>query len=139
MIKELLKEMFLLKEKGYYKQAIEILYKLLEISDSSEETAEIIYELAEVYFFSGNIERALHYTEKLLETAPEHVDALRLQIKLLSQNPDKRIQIARKLYTITQKPEDLKLYLAILNKARMYKETLSYINSDTQKLCYQEF
>ena len=139
MIKELLKEMFLLKEKGYYKQAIEILYKLLEISDSSEETAEIIYELAEVYFFSGNIERALHYTEKLLETAPEHVDALRLQIKLLSQNPDKRIQIARKLYTITQKPEDLKLYLAILNKARMYKETLSYINSDTQKFCYQEF
>ena len=57
MIKELLQEMFLLKEKGYYKQCIEILYKLLEISDSKEETVEIMYELAEVYFFSGNIEQ----------------------------------------------------------------------------------
>lgn len=138
MIKELLQEMFLLKEKGYYKQAIEILYKLLEISDTPEETSEIIYELAEVYFFSGNIERAQHYTEKLLEASPNHIDALKLQIKLLSNNTQKRIHVARKLYTLTNKPEDLKLYLALLNKARLYKETVSYADTIAKDFCYQE-
>ena len=44
MIKELLQEMFILKEKGYYKQAIEILYKLLEMVESEDETVEILYE-----------------------------------------------------------------------------------------------
>ena len=139
MIKELLQEMFLLKEKGYYKQAIEILYKLLEISDSQDETAEIMYELAEVYFFSGNIERAMHYTDKLLEIAPEHTNALKLQIKLLSSDPQKRIFAASKLYTITNKPEDLKLYLALLNKAKLYKETISFANTGMKAYCFQEF
>ncbi len=139
MIKELLQEMFLLKEKGYYKQAIEILYKLLEISDSQDETAEIMYELAEVYFFSGNIERAMHYTDKLLEIAPEHTNALKLQIKLLSSDPQKRIFAASKLYTITNKPEDLKLYLALLNKAKLYKETISFTNTGMKAYCFQEF
>ncbi len=139
MIKELLQEMFLLKEKGYYKQAIEILYKLLEISDSQDETCEIMYELAEVYFFSGNIERALHYIEKLLETSPEHTAALRLQIKLLGADVLKRIPLARQLYVITNKQEDLKLYLALLNKAKMYSETITYAESSAKNFCYQEF
>ncbi len=139
MIKELLQEMFLLKEKGYYKQCIEILYKLLEISDSKEETVEIMYELAEVYFFSGNIERAVHYTDKLLEILPEHINTLKLQIKLLGQNPQKRIAAAKKLYNLTNKPEDLKLYLALLNKSRLYNETLAFITPETQNYCYQEF
>ncbi len=139
MIKELLQEMFLLKEKGYYKQAIEVLYKLLEISDSPDETTEIIYELAEVHFFSGNLERALYYTEKLLEMTPDHVDGLKLLIKLSSNDTQKRINTAGKLYTLTNKPEDLKLYLALLNKAKMYKETISYANTSIKDFCHQEF
>ena len=46
MIKSLLQEMFILKERGYYKQAIEILYKLLEMSETQEASEEIFYELA---------------------------------------------------------------------------------------------
>ena len=77
MIKSLLQEMFILKEKGYYKQAIEILYKLMEIVDTEEENAEIIYELAEVYFYSGNLERATCYIDGLLEANPNHPEALK--------------------------------------------------------------
>lgn len=130
--------MFLLKEKGYYKQAIEILYKMLEAAESKEDTAEIIYELAETYFFSGNIERSIHYIDKLLDIAPNHIDAIKLKIKLLDKNNIQRVDLARKLYTLTNKPEDLKIYLALLNKAKMYKDTIAYINTSAKDYCYQE-
>ena len=117
MIKELLEEMFILKERGYYKQAIEILYKLLEMVESQDETVEILYELAEIHFFSGNLERSMYYVDKLLDMNEEHPEALKLQIKLFSKNPQRRMLIAQKLYKITNKLDDLKLYLALLNKA----------------------
>lgn len=138
MIKSLLQEMFILKERGYYKQAIEILYKLLEMSETPEESEEIFYELAEVYFYSGNIDRANHYVEKLLETNSTHIDALKLQIKLLANKSGKRIEIAKKLVELTQKPEDAKLYLALLNKGGHYYETLEFENSEYSDFCYQE-
>lgn len=138
MIKNLLQEMFLLKEKGYYKQAIEILYKLLEIVETQDETNEIIYELAEVYFLANNHERATHYLEKLLEVSPNHALALRLQIKLSGDEPTKRIFIAKKLYKLTSKPEDLRLYLALLNKAGEYEEVAGYKKTSIETNCYYE-
>lgn len=138
MIKSLLQEMFILKEKGYYKQAIEILYKLLEMFETPEESIEIFYELAEVYFYSGNIERANHYVEKIIEINPNHTDAIKLQIKLLGNKTGKRIEVAKKLFELTNKTEDMKLYLALLNKAGRYEETISYAESEFCQHCYQE-
>lgn len=137
MVKTLLQEMFILKSKGYYKQAIEILYKLLEVVDTQEETIEIIYELAEIYLFSNNMERANHYLEKLLDIMPNHAEALRLQIKLTTLLKE-RIKIAKKLFQVTNKPEDLKLYLMLLNKAGEYEETVGYVDTTYQAFCYQE-
>ena len=138
MIKELLQEMFILKEKGYYKQAIEILYKLLEMVESEDETVEILYELAEIHFFSGNLERSMYYVDKLLEINPEHPETLKLQIKLFSKNPQRRMLIAQKLYKITNKQEDLKLYLALLNKAGNFAETATYFDTSVENFCCQE-
>lgn len=138
MIKILLQEMFLLKEKGYYKQAIETLYKLLELVETTEETNEIIYELADVYFLTKNNERAIHYLEKLLETEPNHILGLRLQIKLSEYEPTKQIFIAKKLYKLTNNSEDLKLYLSLLNKAGNFEETAGYLGTDVEAVCYYQ-
>ena len=43
MIKELLKEAFILKTKGYYKNALEVFYKALEYDNSS---LELFLEIA---------------------------------------------------------------------------------------------
>lgn len=138
MIKELLQEMFILKERGYYKQAIEILYKLLEMVESQDETVEILYELAEIHFFSGNLERSMYYVDKLLDMNAEHPEALKLQIKLFSKNPQRRMLIAQKLYKITNKLDDLKLYLALLNKAGNFAETATYFGTSSESYCCQE-
>lgn len=137
MIKNLLQEMFILKSRGYYKQAIEILYKLLEYTESPEESIEILYELAEIYFFSANLERAKHYIDKLLDLNPHHTEGLRLKIKF-SSNLTERIKIAHNLYKLTNKPEDLKLYLALLNRDGNYSEVTSYSNTSFEPFCCQE-
>ena len=45
MIKNLLKEGFILKSKGYYKHAIEAFYKALEIDNKSP---ELLLEIADI-------------------------------------------------------------------------------------------
>ena len=60
MIREILREGFVLKEKGYYKRAIESFYKALELDSSS---VELLLEIAECYYFLDDEERALSYIE----------------------------------------------------------------------------
>ena len=110
----------------------------MEIVDTEEENAEIIYELAEVYFYSGNLERATCYIDGLLEANPNHPEALKLKIKLLGNEPRKRILIAKRLYDVTQKSEDLKLYLALLNKACDYESVAAFLKLPIADYCCQE-
>ena len=79
MIKDLLKEAFILKSNGYYKYAIETFYKALEIENDSD---ELFFEIAESYFLMNDIERALNYIEQILEKKPTHIESLRLLKKI---------------------------------------------------------
>ena len=65
MIKDLLKQGFILKSTGYYKYAIESFYKALEMDNTS---LELLFEIAECYFLLNNEERALGYIEQILES-----------------------------------------------------------------------
>ena len=75
MIKEILQEGFILKEKGYYKHAIETFYKVLELDNSS---LELLLEIAKCYYLLNDEERALNYIEQILEKEPTHIQALKL-------------------------------------------------------------
>ena len=47
MIKDLIQQAFILKNKGHYKYAIESFYKALEVDNSS---VELLLEIAECYY-----------------------------------------------------------------------------------------
>ena len=72
-------EAFELKRKGYYKQAIEVYYKLLsKVSDD----VEILTELADLYYLLHNNERANHYITKSLELKPDNISTLKVLCKV---------------------------------------------------------
>ena len=74
MIRETLQEGFILKEKGYYKHAIEAFYKALEEDNSS---VELLLEIAKCYFLLKDEERALNYIEQALDKDPTHIESLK--------------------------------------------------------------
>ena len=79
MIKNILQEGFILKERGYYKHAIESFYKALEIDNSSD---ELMLEIADCYYLLQDEERALGYIEQVLATNPTHIGALKFLMNI---------------------------------------------------------
>ncbi len=112
-MKKLMIEAFELKRKGYYKQAIEVYYKLLsKVGDD----IEILSELADLYYLLKNNERAMHYAMKALEINREHVSSLKVVLEVnLSENKIKEAEeVARKVFNITESEIDLAELLNIL-------------------------
>ena len=66
---EYIKQAFELKEQKYYKPAIEMLYKALEIENDNP---EILYQTGELYFLLNDYERALKYLEKVQNIVADH-------------------------------------------------------------------
>lgn len=125
MIKDLLKEGFILKSKGYYKHAIEAFYKALEIDNTSP---ELLLEIADVYYLMGEEEHALSYIEQVLDKNPAHIGSLKL-LKKIFTNKKAFAQAeltAKNIYCISKNPKDLAEILALLNKQKRYQEILEY-------------
>ena len=68
-----IKKSFELKSQGFYKPAIEMLYKALTIEPDN---LEILAQLANLYKLLDNDERAIYYVEKVLEIDKSHLDSL---------------------------------------------------------------
>ena len=138
MIKELLKEAIILKNKGYYKHAIETLYKALENDHSS---LELLFEIAESYFFMGDIERCLEYIEQILDKAPSHINSLKLLKNIFIQKEAwaEAEQTAKNIYCISEKNEDLVEIFKLLNKQKRYDEIFDYnIKIETSDTLYEK-
>ncbi len=125
MIKQLLKEGFVLKSKGYYKHAIETFYKALELDNKS---SELLLEIAESYYFMHDEERALSYIEQILENEPNHVESLKLlkRIFLDKKALEEATKTANNIYVISKAPSDLVEVLRLLNLQKRYAEVLSF-------------
>lgn len=132
MIKDLLKEAFILKKNGYYKHAIEIFYKALEIENNSD---ELFFEIADSYFQMKDIERALNYIEQILEHNPTHLESLRLLKKIFIEKEawSEAEQTAKNIYYISKNGNDLVEILNFLNKQERYHDVLSNYNDVEQK------
>lgn len=124
MIKDLIKEGFILKSKGHYTHAIEAFYKALELDNNSY---ELLYEIACIYYLMGEEERALNYTELVLAKNPAHINTLTFLKKLfISKNAwQEAEQTARNIYAITKRPEDFADVLSLLNKQGLYQKVLN--------------
>ena len=125
MIKELLKEAFILKSRGYYKHAIESFYKALEIDNTS---SELLLEIADSYYKMGEIERALSYIEQVLDKNPVQLEALELlkQIFLCKKAWCEAEQTAKNIFCISNIPQDLAKIFELLNKQHRYREIFEY-------------
>lgn len=125
MIKNLLKEAFELKSKGYYRHAIETFYKALAIDNNSY---ELILEIANLYYLLKKEEHALTYIEQALKLNPIHIPSLTLLKKIFIDKKawDKAEQTANNIYKISENENHLAEVLNLLNKQNKYNEVLSY-------------
>lgn len=105
-ILEYIKQAFDLKSQKCYKQAIEMLYKALELESDN---TEILFQLGELYFLRNNFQRSMQYLEKVLQNVPEHIESLKLlqKIYIYSNEKEKACEIAEKIYTIQNNTENL--------------------------------
>lgn len=137
MIKNFLKEGFILKSKGYYKHAIEIFYKALELDNSS---LELLLEIADCYYNIKNTERAISYIEKILEKNPMHIDSLKLLKKIFINQEawGEAEQITKNIYCISNDIDDLVEIFVFLNKQGRYNEIFEYnIEKLNHKIFYE--
>ena len=126
---EYIKQSFELKSKGLYKQAIEMLYKALEIENDKK---ELLFQLGELYFLLNNYPRALQYIEKILSVSPEHIESLKLVQKIYERENklEESKSAAEKIYTIKPDSKSLSELISILGKMNLIKDIEKYI-SDT--------
>ncbi len=137
MIKDLIKEGFILKEQGYYKKAIEFFYKAIEQDNTS---LELLIEIAELYYLIHNEEKALGYIEKILDKNPTHIKSLELlkQIFIDKSAYSEAEQTAKNIYCITHKSKDLLEIFKLLNKQCKYDEIFEYKSIEySDKMSYE--
>ena len=120
-MKELILEAFDLKNRGYYKQAIEVYYKLFA---KDGDNVEVLAELADLYLKLNNTERALHYVNKVFEKEPNNITGLNIAIKIFETEGDfKRAEeLSRK---ILEQNGNMKLLLNLLFKQKKYEEIIT--------------
>ncbi len=70
-----IKQAFELREEKCYKQAIEMLYKALELENDN---FEVLFQIGELYFCMLDMDRAIQYLEMVLKKKPSHSKSLRL-------------------------------------------------------------
>ena len=125
MIKNLLQEGFILKQRGHYKKAIEVFYKALEEDNTS---SELLLEIAELYYKLGDEERTLSYIGQVLDNAPEHINALKLlkQIFVDKEAFQEAEQTAKNIYCISNSDKDLAEIFKLLNLQGKFEEIFEY-------------
>ena len=137
MIKNLLQEGFTLKNRGYYKHAIEVFYKALEEDNNS---TELLLEIADLYYKIHNEERALSYIEQILDKNPEHIEALKLLEQVFTDKnalPEAE-QTAKNIYCISHNINDLIRIFKLLNMQGKYDEIFEYNIETPNSLVYLE-
>ena len=126
---EYITKSFDLKRQGFYKPAIEMLYKALNIENNN---VEILSQLAELYYLLENHQRAKNYIEKTLEIDSNHVDCLKLMKNIYISEGDyeKALEAVSKIFEISKTSENLVEKIKILNELNKFEEIKMLENLD---------
>jgi len=130
-ILDYVKKSFELKSQGFYKPAIEMLYKALSIDPDN---LEILAQLAYLYQSLGNFERAIYYIEKVLEINPIHLDVMTLLEDIyLNQGDLKNAhEIGERIYNIQPTSKNLAAKINLLNKMNDFSAIDEITNSNQE-------
>lgn len=128
-IMEYIQHAFELKEQKCYKQAIEMLYKVLE---EENDNIEILFQIGELYYLMQNNQRAIQYLEKVLLKSPQHIETLNLLKKIyVSMNMYDEAEIyAEKIFETDKSSENLKELILLADKTNKPEKIEEYKNSD---------
>lgn len=131
---------FDLKRQGFYKPAIEMLYKALSLENNNE---EILSQLAELYYLLENNQRAINYIEKTLEINPLHSDCLKL-MKDIYYNDGNYIEAQKaavKVFELNPTAENFADKIRILNKINDFDtvKNLEHSSFDFDDEIYYQF
>lgn len=138
-IVDYIKKSFELKNQGFYKPAIEMLYKALAIDGDN---LEILAQLAHLYTLLGNFERAICYVEKVLEISPKHVDCLFLLSDIHVEQGNLKLakEVCDKIYEIQPTSQNLAKKINLLNKLNDFdaiKEIEQTVNDFNDEVLYE--
>jgi tetratricopeptide (TPR) repeat protein len=133
-MKNLMIEAFELKRNGYYKQAIEVYYKLLSETDDN---IEILVELADLYFLMNNNDKSVHYINKVLEINPDYVPSLEIlkKVYISEHDFDSAIKVGIKIYEKEGSSSSKYELLSLLYKCNKYGEICAFNVNDTEQDC----
>lgn len=120
-----IKQAFELKEQKYYKPAIEMLYKALEIENDN---VEILYQIGELYFLLNNYERSMQYLEKALGFVSNHEASKKLVCKIYTRTGDlnSALTVAQELFEHNQNGDNLKRLVKTLIRLKLFTEIEKY-------------
>lgn len=126
---QLVKQAFELKEQKYYKQAIEILYKALEIENDN---VELLYQIGELYYLLSNYDRAMQYLEKVKIKNDNHEKTLKLIYKINKKlnNSGTCLETAETLFEKFPSVENLSNLIGILLELKLFDEIEKYEKSE---------
>ena len=119
---------FELKEQKCYKQAIEMLYKVLE---EENDNIEILFQIGELYFLMQNNQRAIQYLEKVLVKEPNHIESLKLLQKIYTAMNmyDEAERYAEKIFAENETSQNLVELVFLAGKANKIEKIEEYKNS----------
>ena len=125
---EFIKQSFTLKEQGFYKPAIVMLYKALDIDPDN---IEILAQLAQIYKLLGEEDRTAQYIEKVLEIDNNHIDSLKLLLEIYEgkNNLEKATEIAQKICSIQPVNENYAKCLNLMKQTYDFATITDFINS----------
>ena len=120
-----IKRAFELREQECYKQAVEMLYKALNLEPDN---IDIMYQLGEVYFLMENYSRAIQYPEQILSLEPNNIQALTLleKIYLNQNNLYSAKETAEKLYSVEKNDKNLANLIRIYGLLGLYDDIEIY-------------
>ena len=133
---EYIKQAFELKSQQCYKQAIEMLYKALELESDN---IEILFQLGELYFLLNNFARSQQYLEKVLLQNENHVETLEIleKIYVYSNELSKAFSIAERIFNIQKNQKSILKLIEISSKRGDLDKVREFENSDDDKIIYE--
>ncbi len=122
-----IKQSFELKNQKLYKEAIEVLYKVLSDESDKKTVVEVVSQIGDLHVLLKNYERAIEQYEYVLELEPRHEhsrDKL-YEIHYKLNEFDKAYQLAEKICKDSKKPLDFVRLFSVMLKLAKVDEILA--------------
>ena len=128
---ELIKKSFEFKNQKRYKEAIEMLHKVLEYENRPEDNIEILSQLGDLHLLLKNYDRALDHYQKVLNLNKFHQHSYQksFEIHIETNQLNKALNLANKMCEDVKTPQSYYNYLKALIKLEKQQDAIEIFNN----------